>query len=245
VNGQTQRASAYADILTGLRDLTDTTALVQFDATLDELVAAGRLSAEDAGRLRYWQREGLRNQADQLITTATTALAGIDAARDEARHATDQAAQTWSERPSATGAASDGAGAEAVIDLDRGTLTVESQTAPSTAAPTPAPPAPAGYVLTPERAADPVSPSPSFYGRHRAAGPSPFDHPGFASAEPGASPGRESDEPATTATAPVADDFADAPARRRRLLVAGLTVIGDRADEPDGDTTTDGQPAAG
>jgi hypothetical protein len=98
VDEQSSRRSAYAEVLSGLRDLADDGATQHFDATVSVMVDARRLSPDDAAVLRYWQREGLRNQAEHIVATASTALAALDEARRAAREATSHADAIWSGR---------------------------------------------------------------------------------------------------------------------------------------------------
>lgn len=234
VDTPAERSAAYAEFLAGLVDLRQDVATERFDAAIAALEASGGLERGEAGRLRYWQRESLRTQADQLISTAAASLAALDRARADAASAVASADAVWESveadvtkqanptddlDATATAAEAD-ADAEAEADADADADPSASEQAPvapsaedidltivlvpSMPAPTPEPSLP-----TPSVSADPAAPPNR--GRHRA--------PAHAA------PRRDEAAP------PVAASTDAPPARRRRLLVAGLTVV-DNSDDP-------------
>jgi hypothetical protein len=291
VDERAGRRSAYAEVLAGLRDLADDGATQRFDRVVDDLLAQGQLTDDAATALRYWQRESLRNQADHLVTTASTALEALDLARQQTHEATSHAEAIWSTR------------------VDVGAPPPPAPDHPPTEDPTSQAPLSPDAPPSPDESPTVVR---SNRGRHRAApvrpptmeriledlrdlpramdveaeAPTPADVP---TTHPYATPDLTQDDvqqPATSTLAPPERLFApidvtpptpvtttrrievplpadgidvqattasaepedeergDVPAaRRRRLLVAGLTVMG---DEPSGPTPPwDNRPQAG
>ena len=70
---QAARSSAYAELITGLLDVRDTSSEMQFDAALAEAESADRIDSDTARLLRWWQRETVRAVVDhaQLVLPAT------------------------------------------------------------------------------------------------------------------------------------------------------------------------------
>jgi hypothetical protein len=214
------RQRAYADLLTGLIDLGPTGATDRFDALLDQARSAGLIDTDTARVLRWWQRESLRAQADHILATAPSMLTALDAAQAQAHESADLAEEAW-ERARADAPAPSAAAAPATAST------------PTTSA-------------APSEAPQDDGVEGSIGGRHRARPHAETidDTPLFAevladnhvvpgSNEPITPPATGSDLPfevvsgvaesATASDAQIVD--LDAPVRRRRLLVAGLTVI--------------------
>jgi hypothetical protein len=216
------RRAIYAEVLAGLRDLAADAPVGRFDALVDDLLASGRLTDDEAAALRFWQRESLRNQADHLVTTASATLSALDASRAAAESAVAAATSTWGRRGQTPRHAAPPAPADPV-----------PAAAPTPAAPGVPPVSDAAPAEPAEVASGPGQQpsSPRDGGRHRAADPTPLpthlDLP--LSWAPG---GRR--PPTPDPGAPDADHEPDASsARRRRLLVAGLTVIGEDGTNAD------------
>jgi hypothetical protein len=232
VDTPAERNAAYAEFLAGLADLREDLATGRFDAAVAALETDGRLERGEAARLRYWQRESLRTQADQLVSAAAASLAALDRARAEAAASLASADAVWDLRRDDEAAAP---AAEPTID--------DSSLSDLTIVLTPAPPDASLHddpsstsddrsedaddsVGSPiESAGDGTStpPSNSRRGRHRAP----------AHAQRGTESGDLAPEPMASPS----------PARRRRLLVAGLTVV-DNSDVPS-DSDPHEQPAVG
>ncbi len=244
-----ERSAAYAEFLAGLVDLRQDVATERFDAAIAALEANGGLERGEAGRLRYWQRESLRTQADQLISTAAASLAALDRARADAASAVASADAVWESVavdvttvPAATG------------DLDAtatATATATDSTSePASAAPSaddidltivlvPNVPAPAPEPSLPTQSLTPDAAAPPNRGRHRApahAAPrrdttAPSGHEPALSGPPAeatpapAEPQGSAAEPQDGSARPGTASPDSPPARRRRLLVAGLTVV--------------------
>jgi hypothetical protein len=215
VDTPAERSAAYAEFLAGLVDLRQDVATERFDAAIAALEATGGLERGEAGRLRYWQRESLRTQADQLISTAAASLAALDRARADATAAVASADAVWeSVEADVTNQADPTSDLEAPATA--ATATATATATDSTSEPAPAAPAADDIdltiVLVPSAPAPTPEPAtPPNRGRHRA--------PAHAA------PRREESAP------PVAASPDSPPARRRRLLVAGLTVV-DNSDDP-------------
>jgi len=198
-------SAAYADVLRGLLDLHRSEATQGFDALLGELVAAGRITADEAAAVRTWQREAMRAQADHLITTAAASLAAVEAVRDD----------TLAAREGVHAALGDGEAPDGdlalmlpdpapLVGAGHGRRRRGRHAAPAGEA------TPAVTVLTPAQPPTPL-----------AQDDEPQSHDAWAAP---AAP----DEPPITVSDDDAATRSDNPsARRRRLLVAGLTVIGD------------------
>jgi hypothetical protein len=67
------RSSAYAELITGLLEVRDTSSEMQFDAALAAAESADRIDSDTARLLRWWQRETVRAVVDhaQLVLPAT------------------------------------------------------------------------------------------------------------------------------------------------------------------------------
>jgi hypothetical protein len=231
------RRALYTEVLSGLRDLSADLPAGRFDQLVDDLVASGRLTHDEGAALRFWQRETLRNQADHLVTTASATLSALDDAREATRESVASADTVWQASPHAPRHAID--------------------TAPEVEAPAAQEPAPP--------ATDRPEPVPTERGRHRAADPVPLPAhldltlaheprepvPAALLPEPIA-PAAPQQAATPPAPAPADHEPASPSARRRRLLVAGLTVInesGTNGDDPDAsdsdDDPYDHRPAVG
>jgi hypothetical protein len=221
VNQPQDRRAIYADVLAGLRDLAADAPVGRFDALVDELIAAGRLTDDEAAALRFWQRESLRNQADHLVTTASATLSALDESRAATASAIDAAAGTWGRRGPAPRHA-----APVAEPLEDAGPMPPAQPAEAAQNDEPSP------NDEPLQSAEPQDASvPRDGGRHRAADPTPLpthlDLP-LSWAPGGRRPPPPDAEPPAADHEPVASS-----ARRRRLLVAGLTVIGEDGTNTD------------
>jgi hypothetical protein len=226
VDTPAERNAAYAEFLAGLADLREDVATGRFDALIAALEADGRLERGEAARLRYWQRESLRTQADQLVSTASASLAALDRARAAAAASVASADAIW----------------DTVSDAEP---SAAAHSAPTDPTPTPSPSDDLDLtiVLVPSHDSSPIDEAtpPGFdtvdtvdmvenvesapvppRGRHRAPA-----HAAPTAPEPTLDETRQ--EP-NTPSDPVGI-APDPPARRRRLLVAGLTVV-DNSDVP-------------
>jgi hypothetical protein len=227
VNQPQDRRAIYADVLAGLRDLAADAPVGRFDALVDELLAAGRLTDDEAAALRFWQRESLRNQADHLVTTASATLSALDEARDATESAIEAAAGTWGRR----GPAPRHAAPVAEPLEDAGPMPPARPEAPAQPLQQ-AQPSEQAHSDEPLLSAEPQEAAvPRDGGRHRAADPTPLpthlDLP-LSWAPGGRRPPPPDVEPPVADHEPVASS-----ARRRRLLVAGLTVIGEDGTNTD------------
>lgn len=230
-----ERNAAYAEFLAGLADLREDLATGRFDAAVAALEADGRLERGEAARLRYWQRESLRTQADQLVSAAAASLAALDRARAEAAASLASADAVWDLRreDNATAPAAPLPG-PSIDHSSLSDLTIVLTPAPRGTAPhDDAPSTPDDLSVNSD---DSVG-SPSASAEDGTTAPSPDARRGRHRAPAHAHRGAEAGDPASEPmTSP-------SPARRRRLLVAGLTVV-DNSDVPS-DSDPHEQPAVG
>jgi len=75
----------YGDLVAGLLDARDDLATELFDSELEAAVEHGEISADAATRLRFWQRASLRAFHDHASSVLPTALAALDASRNDAK----------------------------------------------------------------------------------------------------------------------------------------------------------------
>lgn len=237
------RQRAYSDLLTGLIDLGPTTAADRFDELLEQAREDGRIDDDTARVLKWWQREAVRAQGDHLLTTAPALLAALDEAQSDAIESAAAAQSAWTTAV-ATPPAPSPAPAPAPAEMKARASGARHAAPPD--APSPTAVAPAGRSDIPglDAPADTplfdqvvavrdAPPSVNAAASASAPAPAPAQAPAPAPAPAvvstlvtapiadGASPAPESEQP----NAQVLDSAA--PARRRRLLVAGLTVISD------------------
>lgn len=198
--GDSDRTPAYAALLSALLDVRSDPATARFDAELAAAEARGTLDGATARTLRWWQRESVRALSDHLADVLPGLLASLsDADRAAVRSIADSEA-SWS-------AATERA--------------AEHEHAPEAARIAPAPPSRTHAAAG--RASSGPTAGTAFY---------PASDPDAASSSPAPAPARPDPAPSTTPTAspspssPTAQGV-DYGAPRHRLLVAGLTVLGD------------------
>jgi hypothetical protein len=241
------RATAYSDLLSALLALRADPATARFDAELAAAEAEGRVDGAVARTLRWWQRESLRGLVDHLggvLPDLLTHLAESDRAAAETVAAS---LSSWTDATAALAASAVSAPAPPVAPTSRSPFTPAPLDFPG------ASPTPPGPHLRP---VDDVWSAPTL-------SPAPPLRPGFAPRHPPATPpsaarARVDVAPpmpnALSEAAPLqrSDDVPpDHGAPRRRLLVAGLTVLPgsaastsgpETAPEPRGDAGSDPEP---
>jgi hypothetical protein len=72
-----QVESAYAEAVAALLDATPDDAMARFDAELAAAVDAGRLDADTARTLRWWQRESVRAVRDHAAVVLPPVISGL------------------------------------------------------------------------------------------------------------------------------------------------------------------------
>jgi hypothetical protein len=82
--GRPARESAYAELVAGLLDARDDVATARFDAELASAQEQGRIDADTARVLRWWQRTAVRAVVDHAVTALPPVLAALDRAHDVA-----------------------------------------------------------------------------------------------------------------------------------------------------------------
>jgi hypothetical protein len=245
------RATAYSDLLSALLALRADPATARFDAELAAAEAEGRVDGSVARTLRWWQRESLRGLVDHLggvLPDLLTHLAESDRAAAETVAAS---LSSWTDATAALAATAMSAPAPPVAPASRSPFTPAPLDFPGAS---PTPPGPHLRPVDDARSAPTLSPAPPL-------------RPGFAPLHPPTAPPTTPPRGsiAQVAAAPPTTDVAtasgplhrvdDVPpgngAPRRRLLVAGLTVLtdgavstpgSDTAPEPRGDTGSDPEP---
>lgn len=76
---ESARVAAYADLVTALLDIRPNLASAQFDAELSAAQAVGGIDEDTARRLRWWQRESVRevvDHAQSVLPPTLIALSG-------------------------------------------------------------------------------------------------------------------------------------------------------------------------
>lgn|GEM_PF-2262565 len=95
MTSQRSREAAYADLVAGLLDLRADPATVRFDA---ELVAAqdeGRVDAQTAKVLRWWQRESLRTMVEHASAVVPPTMLALEAAAGGSEREVESSARSW------------------------------------------------------------------------------------------------------------------------------------------------------
>lgn len=202
--------SAYTELLGAILALRADAASDRFDALLAELTAAGLIDPAAARELRWWQRESVRAVGDHLAETLPVSLVSIERARVAATEASLMADRAWRRA--------------AAPRPDPPRPQPPSPPAPGPDEPPPGPGSPGERQQPPAHEPDPLmvdlrtgpdGPRPG-----REAGAEPDDLPTDAPPEP-TDPAASVSREEQTVRAPIAST-------RRRLLVAGLTVLPDR-----------------
>lgn len=105
----TPQADLVATLVEPLLDARVAPAAQTFDALLAEALADGRIGAELAHELRFWQRTSVREVTDHvrlvLPTVLPVALAVVAASAEDAMAAADAATSVWRDRGSGPAAA--------------------------------------------------------------------------------------------------------------------------------------------
>ena len=79
------RNSAYAEVIAGLLDGRDQSAERRFDQELAAAESSGRLDAETARLIRWWQRESVRGVVDHAQTVLPATLIALEQAQRDSR----------------------------------------------------------------------------------------------------------------------------------------------------------------
>lgn len=226
------RSTAYAELLSTLLALRSDPATARFDAELAAAEAAGALEGTTARTLQWWQRESLRGVAEHLAAVLPDLLSRLAAADDAARASVESSASSWSTAVAASAGAPLVAGTSAPLpdpppSPASGTASGPHLWPVQDLAPS-APPGPHDFPTTPLEPATPLRPG-FVPGPPSAAGPSAA---GPGAAESAAVPG----DPAGGGTTGPA--HLGAPSRR--LLVAGISVLGEPVRAAPPAVTTEG-----
>lgn len=105
------RLSAYAELVVGLLDVRDDAAGRRFDAELAAAESTGRIDADTARAIRWWQRETVRGLVAHAQTVLPPTLLAIEHSyRDSQGHEADETiAKNLVQSQSATGYSDDSA----------------------------------------------------------------------------------------------------------------------------------------
>jgi hypothetical protein len=127
VTSQRSREAAYADLVAGLLDLRSDPATERFDAELVSAEDDGRVDAQTAKVLRWWQRESLRTLVEHASTVVPPTMLALETAAGGSQREVESSAQSWA-RASAdesTGSASStpSASADSTVTADTNTDT--------------------------------------------------------------------------------------------------------------------------
>lgn len=123
MTSQRSREAAYADLVAGLLDLRADPATGRFDAELASAEDDGRIDAQTAKVLRWWQRESLRTLVEHASTVVPPTMLALESAAGGSQREVESSAQSW-----ARAAADDSArSAESMSTTD-----VDSETLPDT-----------------------------------------------------------------------------------------------------------------
>jgi hypothetical protein len=206
----TERSSAYADLLQALIAVRSDPATSRFDAELARAEADGRLDGPTARALRWWQRESLRGLTEHLADVLPDVLDRLANADDAAREAVLDSEQSWQEatRSMPAGAIASGDGVSAPTPHSPSAPAVPS--ASPTAAPPPDRPGGGSHL----RPLDPID--------VREAGTTAGADPAAPRPPRLLRPGFVAPESAPEARHPIAPGVP-----RARLIAGGLTVAGD------------------
>jgi hypothetical protein len=89
------RERALGDVVAGLLDARLDPATDRFDAELAAAEADGRIDAQTARLLRWWQRESLRGLVEHARRTIPTTVVALDEANSAARTGNEESAAAW------------------------------------------------------------------------------------------------------------------------------------------------------
>jgi hypothetical protein len=218
------RSTAYAELLSTLLALRSDPATARFDAELAAAEAAGALEGTTARTLQWWQRESLRGVAEHLAAVLPDLLSRLAAADVAARASVEASASSWSTAVAATAGAPLVAGTSAPLSgpppgpASGPHLWPVQDLAPS------APTGPLGSPTTPLEPTTPLRPG-------FVPGPPSAAGPGAVAAKAAAL-----DDPAGSGTTGPAHPGAPS----RRLLVAGINVLGEPVRAAPPAVTTEG-----
>jgi len=95
VTSQRSREAAYADLVAGLLDLRADPATGRFDAELASAEEEGRIDAQTAKVLRWWQRESLRTLVEHASAVVPPTMLALEAAAGGSQREVESSAQSW------------------------------------------------------------------------------------------------------------------------------------------------------
>ena len=89
------REAAYADLVAGLLDLRTDPATERFDAELAAAEEEGRIDAQTAKVLRWWQRESLRTMVEHASSVVPPTMLALERAATGSEHEVQASARSW------------------------------------------------------------------------------------------------------------------------------------------------------
>ena len=89
------REAAYADLVAGLLDLRTDPATERFDAELAAAEEEGRIDAQTAKVLRWWQRESLRTMVEHASSVVPPTMLALERAAAGSEHEVQASARSW------------------------------------------------------------------------------------------------------------------------------------------------------
>jgi hypothetical protein len=95
VTSQRSREAAYADLVAGLLDLRSDPATDRFDAELAAAQDEGRIDAQTANVLRWWQRESLRTMVEHASSVVPPTMLALEQAAAGSEREVEGSAQSW------------------------------------------------------------------------------------------------------------------------------------------------------
>jgi hypothetical protein len=99
------REAAYADLVAGLLDLRTDPATERFDAELAAAEEEGRIDAQTAKVLRWWQRESLRTMVEHASSVVPPTMMALERAATGSEHEVQASARSWARAGSQPGPA--------------------------------------------------------------------------------------------------------------------------------------------
>ena len=116
------RETAYADLVAGLLDVRTDAASTRFDAEIAAAEEEGRIDAQTAKVLRWWQRESIRGLVEHARTVVPATLMALEQSSVGAGAEAEASSRSWARAvgddlatPSGTSAAA--AQTSPVVDL--------------------------------------------------------------------------------------------------------------------------------